>query len=98
MLQIGSGDNHIQLIMDEPPDRECSDWCNSRIEFYKRVEPNAPLRDVAPDTKSPAKNRIRFSGLASAAVWKVILSNPEQKTLEDIAKMGSIHELSAQTK
>ncbi len=98
MFQIGSGERHIQLSMDKPPDREYTDWCNSRIECYKRVEPNAPLRDVAPETTSPARNRIRFTGLASDAIWKVILSNPEQKTLQDIAKMGSSHELAARPK
>ena len=93
MVQIGNGKEKIQLILDEPPEAMYNKWCNDRIEFYKRIEPNAPLRDVKPEATA-ALCRLRFRGLASDAVWSVILSNPEQSTLAAITNLGRKHELS----
>ncbi|CAE7730907.1 ppsC, partial [Symbiodinium necroappetens] len=35
----------LQLILDEPPNHLYEAWVKDRIEFYKRVEPMAALRD-----------------------------------------------------
>ena len=67
-------------------------WVKERLEYYRRVEPSAPLRDVSiVDQKVP---RFRFSqttqtGHVSNAIWELILRNPEAaalKRIDDIAK------------
>ena len=93
MVQIGNGPDKIQLILDEPPDLLYTQWCNDRIELYRRVEPNASLRDVAPDSIKRAACRVKFNGLASDAIWTVILSNPEKRALASIADLGRLHEM-----
>ena len=45
-LQITSGRTVLQLVLDEAPERLYNRWVKDRIEFYKRLEPTAPLRDV----------------------------------------------------
>ena len=67
-------------------------WVKERLEYYRRVEPSAPLRDVSiVDQKVP---RFRFSqttqtGHVSNAIWELLLRNPEAaalKRIDDIAK------------
>ena len=79
-------------MVDEPPEQEYNQWANDRIENYKRVELNAPIRDVAPDVTLPAAHRLRLRGLASEAVWKVVLTNPEKAGLQAIYRLGRMHE------
>ena len=43
-LQIISGNVVLQMVLDEPPERLYNRWVKDRIEFYKRLEPTAPLR------------------------------------------------------
>ena len=93
MIQIGSGGHRIQIILNDPPLDLYNKWANDRIEYYKRVEPNAPFRDVAPEMTETAAYRIRLTGAASVAVWSVILSNPEQAGLANIKNMSERHEL-----
>ena len=69
MVQISTNREHIQLVLDEPPESAYNEWARSRIAFYQRVEPNAPPRDTSPPKM--AKYRIRFSGAASDAIWSV---------------------------
>lgn len=45
-LQITSDNVVLQMVLDEPPKRLYNRWVKDRIEFYKRLEPTAPLRDV----------------------------------------------------
>ena len=79
-------------MLDEPPDGLYNRWVKERLEFYRRVEPSAPLRDVSVvDQKVP---RFRFgnttqTGHVSDAIWELILRNPEAaalKRIDDIAK------------
>ena len=79
-------------MVDEPPLEEYNQWANDRIGYYKRVEPNAPIRDVAPDVTLPAAHCLRLNGLASEAVWKVVLTNPEKASLQAINRLGRMHE------
>ena len=92
MVQIQCSKNAVQLILDEPPDAPFTAWCNDRMEYYKRVEPNAAPRDARPTLVDRAACRLRFQGLASDAIWTVILANPEKEALEKIAKLGKQHE------
>ena len=54
MLQLSGPTGKLQLVVDEPPQEEHNQWANDRIEYYERVEPNAIIRDVAPDVSLPA--------------------------------------------
>ena len=92
LLQIRAGKAILQLVLDEPPDGLYNRWVKERLEFYRRVEPSAPLRDVSVvDQKVP---RFRFghttqTGHVSDAIWELILRNPEAaalKRIDDIAK------------
>ena len=91
-LQIRAGKAILQLVLDEPPEGLYNRWVKERLEYYRRVEPSAPLRDVSiVDQKVP---RFRFSqttqtGHVSNAIWELILRNPEAaalKRIDDIAK------------
>ena len=92
LLQIRAGKAILQLVLDEPPDGLYNRWVKERLEYYRRVEPSAPLRDVSVvDQKVP---RFRFSrttqtGHVSDAIWELILRNPEAaalKRIDDMAK------------
>ena len=92
LLQIRAGKATAQLASDEPPESLYNRWVKERLEYYRRVEPSAPLRDVSiVDQKVP---RFRFSqttqtGHVSNAIWELILRNPEAaalKRIDDIAK------------
>ena len=92
LLQIRAGKAILQLVLDEPPEGLYNRWVKERLEYYRRVEPSAPLRDVSiVDQKVP---RFRFSqttqtGHVSNAIWELILRNPEAaalKRIDDIAK------------
>ncbi|WP_428379736.1 hypothetical protein [Marinobacter adhaerens] len=92
LLQIRAGKAILQLVLDEPPNGLYNRWVKERLEFYRRVEPSAPLRDVSVvDQKVP---RFRFgnttqTGHVSDAIWELILRNPEAaalKRIDDIAK------------
>ncbi|CAJ1345785.1 unnamed protein product [Effrenium voratum] len=44
----------LQLVLDEPPEGLYNRWVKERLEYYRRVEPSAPLRDVSiVDQKAP---------------------------------------------
>ncbi len=92
MVQIGHGHEKVQLILDEPPESLYNKWANERIEFYKRVEPNAPVRDAVPELTVQAKYRLRLRKQVSEVIWNVILSNPEKRGLEAIQQLGLQHE------
>ena len=92
LLQIRAGKAILQLVLDEPPEGLYNRWVKERLEYYRRVEPSAPLRDVSiVDQKVP---RFRFSQTTqtdhvSNAIWELILRNLEAaalKRIDDIAK------------
>ena len=47
LLQIRAGKAILQLVLDEPPEGLYNRWVKERLEYYRRVEPSAPLRDVS---------------------------------------------------
>ena len=88
-MVIYDGEVALQLILNEPPEPLWNKWIHERCEFYKRLEPRDEMRDVLPmlpDT--PAQNRIKMSGPASDAIWKVIYSNPEVDALLEVDKLA----------
>lgn len=90
MLQFRSMDCLAQVIMDSPPERDWNNWANSRMEFYKRLEPNASLRDEAPE-RIPSSLRVRLKGQASDLLWQLVLSNPDKQALQNITDMARRH-------
>ena len=95
-VQAGGGGTRLlragKAVLDEPPEGLYNRWVKERLEYYRRVEPSAPLRDVSiVDQKVP---KFRFSqttqtGHVSNAIWELILRNPEAaalKRIDDIAK------------
>ena len=95
-LQITSGRTVLQLVLDEPPERLYNRWVKDRIEFYKRLEPTAPLRDVPLKVDPNPVHRLRFSvsnglGNVSDAIWSVVLANPEKAGLEGIHHLADQH-------
>ena len=88
-LQISDGEVTLQLITDEPPGPLYAKWIRSRVEWYKRVAPRAPLTDEKPNLDLPAKNRIRCGSAVSEALWAIVLSNPEEGALQEIERLAS---------
>ena len=85
---------NLQLILDEPPQQLYNDWVKSRLEFYKRVEPTAPPRDVALEVDPDHTQRLKFScqngnGNVSNAIWSVLLSNPDLEGLKKISELAA---------
>ena len=94
-LQITSGNVVLQMV-DEPPERLYNRWVKDRIEFYKRLEPTAPLRDVPLKVDPNPVHRLRFSisnglGNVSDAIWNIVLANPEKAGLEGIHHVADKH-------
>lgn len=88
----------MHLILDEPPQKLHNKWIEDRIEYYKRVEPTAPLRDEALDLDPNVLERLRFScannlGEVSNLLWSVLLSNPEMDGLQRIQKAAAMRVL-----
>ena len=86
----------LQLILDEPPQGLYNEWVKSRLEYYKRVEPTAPPRDVALEVDSDHTHRLKFScqegkGNISNMIWGVLLSNPEAAGLRKIEEVAAAH-------
>ena len=95
-VQITSGNVVLQMVLDEPPERLYNRWVKDRIEFYKRLEPTAPLRDVPLKVDPNPVHRLRFSisnglGNVSDAIWNIVLANPEKAGLEGIHHVADKH-------
>ena len=95
-LQITSANVVLQMVLDEPPERLYNRWVKDRIEFYKRLEPTAPLRDVPLKVDPNPVHRLRFSisnglGNVSDAIWNIVLANPEKAGLEGIHHVADKH-------
>ena len=78
------------------PERLYNRWVKDRIEFYKRLEPTAPLRDAPLKVDPNPVHRLRFSvsnglGHVSDAIWSVVLANPEKAGLEGIHHLADQH-------
>ena len=88
MLTITDGDTMVQAICKNPPWGPWTKWRKSRMEFYMRFEPNAPLRDVPPRAVGEVANhRVRMDGMASDILWEAILSNPDQQLMANLEKL-----------
>ena len=86
----------LQMVLDEPPERLYNRWVKDRIEFYKRLEPTAPLRDVPLKVDPNPVHRLRLSisnglGQVSDAIWNIVLANPEKAGLEGIHNVADKH-------
>ena len=79
----------IGCVLQCPPEALFNAWARERQELYKRLEPNAPLRDVAPPTDIPASHRIMVGPLVSDAVWQVVLGNHEAAGLRHVLKTAA---------
>jgi len=85
---------NLQLILDEPPQQLYNDWVESRLEYYKRVEPTAAPRDVALEVDPDHTQRLKFScqngnANVSNAIWSVLLSNPDLEGLRKINELAA---------
>ena len=88
-LQISDGDVTLQLVVDEPPGPLYAKWIRSRIKWYKRIAPWAPLTDEKPNLSLPAAGRIRCTPAVSEALWETVLSNPEECALQEIERLAA---------
>ena len=84
----------LQLILDEPPQALYSRWIKSRVEYYTRMEPQAPLRDECLDIDPNTVSRLRFSRVnnmehISDLLWGIIFSNPEVDGLKQIHDLAA---------
>ncbi len=58
------------------------------MEFYKRFEPNEPLRDIPPRAVGEVANhRVRLDGVASDFLWEAILANPDEQLMANLEKL-----------
>ena len=64
-------------------------WAKERLELHKRLEPNAPPRDVAPPTDIPASYRVMVGPLVSDAIWQVALGNHGAAGLRHVLKTAA---------
>ena len=89
MLDIFDGKHRLQVVLQCPPEALFNAWARERQELYKRLEPNAPLRDAAPPTDIPASHRIMVGPLVSDAIWQVVLGNHEAAGLRHVLKTAA---------
>jgi hypothetical protein len=75
--------------LGDPDQHLFNKWARERFELYKRLEPNAPLRDVAPPTDIPASHRIMVGPLVSDAIWEVVLGNHEANGLRHVLRTAA---------
>ena len=73
----------IQMIMDSAPHALETRWEKERIEYYKRLEPNAAPRDVRAmwPQGTTLRNRLRFTGADSDRIWDIIYNKDNLKAI-----------------
>ena len=93
LLMIYDGKVVLQVVLDEPPLTEHNAWVVSRMEYMKRLEPNAPVRDAAPTfpkaESSTGHKRIVLTSAASDLFWKTLYNSTgvnEMRMLEQLAE------------
>ena len=89
MLDIFDGKHRLQVVLDAPEQSLFNRWAKERLELYKRLEPNAPLRDEAPPTDIPASHRVMVGPLVSDAIWAVVLGNHEAAGLRHVLRTAA---------
>lgn len=73
---LSDGHTALQLILDEPPQREHIRWTKERIQWYKRYAPNAARHDATPLLPDNSfAERLAFEDEASNNIWKALLGN-----------------------
>ena len=86
MVTIYSKGAVAQVILDEPPKLLWETHKKGKYAIYMRVEPNAPVRDVALSHTAVEDRitRLRFSGVASDNIWAALLELPDAATRQRI--------------
>ena len=86
MVTIYSKGAVAQVILDEPPKLLWETHKKGKYSIYMRVEPNAPVRDVAPSHTAVEDRitRLRFSGATSDTIWAALLELPDDSTRQRI--------------
>ena len=91
MLDIFDGKCRLQVVRNEPEEALFNKWANERLELYKRLEPNAPPRDMAPPTDIPASHGVMVGPMVSDAIWQVVLGNHEAAGLRHVLRTAAAH-------
>ena len=89
MLDIFDGKHRLQVVLDAPDQTLFNRWAKEMLELYKRLEPNAPLRDVAPPTDIPASHRVMVGPVVSDTIWSVVLGNHEASGLRHVLRTAA---------
>ena len=83
----------LQVVVDEPPPCEHNEWVVSRMEYMKRLEPTAPVRDAAPTfpkaESASGHKRLTLKGSESDYFWRTLYSSAglsEMRILEQLAE------------
>ncbi len=73
---LSDGRTALQLILDEPPQRELSKWTKGRVQWYKRYAPNAARQDATPLLPDNSfAERLSFEDEDSDNIWRALLGN-----------------------
>ncbi len=73
---LSDGQTALQLILDEPPQREMSKWTKDRVQWYKRYAPNAARHDATPLLPDNSfAERLAFEDEESDNIWRALLGN-----------------------
>ena len=75
MVQIFGERGCLELILDEPPEALEKTWREDRMKFYRKIEPKETKRNVLPKIFNTPCIRVRYSGVASDAIWAHIYSS-----------------------
>ena len=89
MLDIFDGKRRLQVVLDAPDQTLFNKWAKERLELYKHLEPNAPLRDVSPPTDIPASHRVMVGPMVSDTIWSVVLGNHEAAGLRHVLRTAA---------
>ena len=82
-LEIGNKQQRLSILLGPPPEELHREWVKERIEFYKRVEPCAPLRDTKPLPYDSEKNvRVMLRGLEAQQLWQMVLGVPSDDVMK----------------
>ena len=103
LLKSLGASTKFQIVIDAPPEKMWEEWKKSRIDYYRRFEPSAPVRDEPLGPPKGAK-RLRLTGQASTQLWMGALAGTDEKSKRAMAeafreyrqRMGAFPELPGQ--
>ena len=93
MVQIFGERGCLELILDEPPEELLREWEDDRMKYYRKLEPKEPKRNVLPKIFNTPCIRIRYSGVASDAIWAHIYSSSSEDAcaaIDDIVRRQAV--------